>query len=54
LQTAKNNIEKMKHLPKNAFFKHPFFDHLNKKDTYKFLQLHTIHHLKIIEEIAGK
>jgi hypothetical protein len=54
LQTAKNNLEKMERLPKNSFFKHPFFDHLNKKDTYKFLQLHTIHHLKIIEDIAGK
>jgi hypothetical protein len=52
LQTAKKNVEKMKVLPKNAFFKHPFFDNLNKKDTYKFLQLHTIHHVKIIEEIA--
>lgn len=52
LQTAKKNVEKMKILPKYAFFKHPFFDHLNKKDTYKFLQLHTIHHVKIIEEIA--
>ena len=53
IQTAKNNIEKMKVLPKNAFFKHPFLNHLNKKDTYKFLQLHTIHHVKIIEDIAA-
>lgn len=38
-------------LPKNSFFKHPYFGELNKKSTEWFLHLHTMHHYKIIKDI---
>ncbi len=38
----------------NAFFKHPFFGNINKKRIYRFLELHTKHHVRIIQEILKK
>ena len=51
LELAKNNILKLNSFSENLFFKHPFFNHLNVKQTKKFLVIHTKHHLKIIEDI---
>lgn len=51
IELAKSNILKFSTLPKNAFFTHPFFKDLNVKQTEKFLEIHTQHHLKIIEDI---
>ncbi len=51
IEIAKSNIQKLNSLPKNNFFKHPFLNNLNLKQTEKFLAIHTNHHLKIIEEI---
>lgn len=51
IQQAKNNIETIASLDKNAFFKHPFFGNVNKPRIYRFLVLHTNHHLKIISDI---
>ena len=36
----------------NQFFTHPLFKQLNKKQTLKFLRLHTNHHLKIVKDIV--
>lgn len=46
--------KKIEHFDKNAFFEHPLFGVLNKKDTMKFLKMHTTHHLKIIQDISKK
>ncbi|PWI30710.1 DUF1569 domain-containing protein [Flavobacteriaceae bacterium LYZ1037] len=54
LQNTKTNIDIIPDLDANAFFKHPLFGNVNKKRIYRFLELHTNHHLKIIQEIVAK
>ncbi|MDP5100441.1 MAG: hypothetical protein NWQ09_03865 [Nonlabens sp.] len=44
---------KINALPANSCFKHPFFGWLNKKETVKFMGIHTKHHLKIMSDIKG-
>jgi len=36
---------------KNQYFTHPIFGDLNTEQTFKFLGVHTNHHLKIIKDI---
>ncbi|MGB5419756.1 DUF1569 domain-containing protein [Algibacter sp.] len=54
LQTARTHIEKLKLLAKNSYFKHFIFGKLNKKQTLRFLEVHTNHHLKIVNDILKK
>jgi hypothetical protein len=35
----------------DQYFEHPIFGHLKLKDTLVFLEIHTRHHLQIIEDI---
>ncbi len=51
LEKAKTNIETIKNLNQNGYFKHPMFGHVNTKRVNRFLMLHTNHHLKIIRDI---
>ncbi|MWW24128.1 DUF1569 domain-containing protein [Algibacter lectus] len=51
LQVARTHIKKLETLPENAYFNHPMFGMLNKKQTVRFLEIHTNHHLKIIRDI---
>jgi hypothetical protein len=51
IQLAKTNVEKIVKLDKNAYFKHPLFGNINTTRVYRFLVLHTNHHLKIINDI---
>ena len=53
-ETAKSELLKLNSLDKNANFNHPFFGQLNLKQTIYFLQLHTNHHLKIINDVLKK
>jgi hypothetical protein len=53
LDKAKQNEIEFTTLSKNAYFNHPFFGHLNKKQTKRFLEVHTHHHLKIIDRIIN-
>lgn len=48
---AHEAIEKLADLPKNSFFNHPYFGHLDRNAAIRFLKIHTKHHLKIIREI---
>jgi|TARA_R110002012_G_scaffold233759_1_gene407102 hypothetical protein len=51
LEKAKENEISFSTIPKNAYFNHPFFGHLNRNQTKRFLQVHTHHHLNIINDI---
>lgn len=51
LEEARTKIETVASLPERANFRHHIFGYLNKKQTLKFLALHTEHHLKIIRDI---
>jgi len=53
-EQAKVNIKTKTSLNKNAYFKHPLFGNVNTKRVDRFLELHTKHHLKIIEDIMLK
>ena len=48
---AKKNSSEIQNLNPKSFFKHPYFNDLNLKETLYFLKLHTKHHLKIINDI---
>ena len=54
LQTARTHIENLKTLPEKKYFKHFIFGMLSKKQTLRFLQMHTNHHLKIVNDILKK
>ncbi|WP_298531243.1 DUF1569 domain-containing protein [uncultured Algibacter sp.] len=54
LQEAKIQIEKTKSLPKKSHFIHHIFGMLSKKQTLYFLEMHTKHHLKIVNDILNK
>lgn len=43
-----NGIES---LTKNHFFKHPLFGKLNLRRSFKFIEMHTRHHLEIMDDI---
>ncbi len=51
LQKTKTINLELENIEKNKYFKHPFFGNLKLNDTIKFLEIHTIHHLKIINDI---
>ncbi|MBS9462448.1 DUF1569 domain-containing protein [Flagellimonas sp. 389] len=51
LEEASKNLVKIESLDTKAHFKHPYFNVLNKKQTKRFLKVHTHHHLKIIKDI---
>lgn len=51
LNLANENLKLIKDLDDNSYFEHPIFKHLNKKQTVKFLKLHTNHHIKIVKDI---
>ncbi|WP_412476452.1 DinB family protein [Flavobacterium sp. TBRC 19031] len=54
LSKAQQNIKLLNSLPKNSYFTHPYFGDLNLKASVWFLQLHTNHHLKIVNDIINK
>jgi hypothetical protein len=51
LERTRNIILDLKSISKERYFDHPFLGKLKKKDTIRFLEIHTNHHLKIIEDI---
>ena len=51
LERTRTIILELKSISKDHYFEHPFLGKLKKKDTIRFLEIHTNHHLKIIEDI---
>ncbi len=51
LNLAKERLEAVKNLPEKSYITHPFLGDFDKKNTLKFLALHTNHHLKIVGDI---
>ncbi len=49
--TALQKINELDNLQPNNFIEHPFFGNLNLKNTRRFLEIHTRHHLNIIDDI---
>ena len=54
IEISKKLISEIESLPKNSNFKHPYFGVLNLKQSIKFLNIHTNHHLKIVNDILNK
>lgn len=51
LEFIREELVKIKGLHPNSYIKHPYFGHLNVKNTSRFLYIHTNHHLKIVKDI---
>jgi hypothetical protein len=54
LQTAKFLVDELKDLPKKSYIKHPFVGSLNLKQAIRFMEIHTNHHIKIMDDILNK
>ena len=50
-RSTRTAITQLQNAQKNQFFIHPIFGKLNKKDTFTMLDIHTKHHLLIIQDI---
>lgn len=50
---VKSTLKDLETIPEENYFKHPVFGHLKLLKTITFLELHTKHHLKIIEDILS-
>lgn len=50
---TRNKVKELLLLSKDNYFEHPYFGKLKLKQTIEFLEVHTQHHLKIIEDIIN-
>ncbi len=53
LSKTRDAIKALEVVSKDHFFEHPYFGKLKLKETIRFLQIHTRHHLNIIEDIVN-
>lgn len=51
LSATRAKVGEVEALSNDKFFKHPFLGNLRRKQTIKFLGIHTRHHLEIINDI---
>lgn len=48
---ANERLKPVENLPSKSYITHPFLGDLDKKTTLNFLEIHTNHHLKIVNDI---
>ena len=53
LTKTRDAIKALEVVSKDHFFEHPYFGKLKLKETIRFLEIHTRHHLNIIEDIVN-
>ena len=53
LSDTRNKCNQLAFLPANKYFEHPYFGKLKLKQTITFLEIHTNHHLEIIQDIIS-
>lgn len=53
LTKTRDDIKALETVSKDHFFEHPYFGKLKLKETIRFLEIHTSHHLNIIEDIVN-
>lgn len=51
IEISRKTIQELDSLANNTFFKHPYFGDLKRKQAIRFLEIHTKHHLSIIDDI---
>lgn len=51
LEKGKTKLAELNTINDKNYFVHPYFGHLRLKPTIKFLEIHTNHHLQIINDI---
>jgi hypothetical protein len=51
INQTRTSLLALESISKDHYFNHPFLGKLKKKDTIRFLEIHTHHHLKIIEDL---
>lgn len=54
IELAKTNINVISTLDNDAYFKHPLFGNVNTPRIYRFLSMHTNHHVKIANDIMAQ
>lgn len=52
LSKTRDAIKVLEMVSKDQFFEHPYFGKLKLKETIRFLEIHTDHHLNIIKDIV--
>jgi hypothetical protein len=53
LAKARDTVKSLELVSKDHYFEHPYFGKLKLKETIRFLEIHTTHHLNIIEDIVN-
>lgn len=50
---TRNRIKELELVSKHNYFEHPYFGKLKQKQAIRFLEIHTIHHIHIIQDIMN-